>query len=186
MRKLILALAPLLFVGVTLAQTQKPEPKKISKKEEKARKAAQKQEAGRIAWEEATRPPEPGYPASLRPEFVTAARQATLIMDNAFNTIPKSRMEFAIANQNSMQWSATLLGSVQNEGERQVAVVLYEYAQKIPVCQQLAWDSVQNVLALAVYSGGFRNCQREAQRLRATADRTFIRNSAQAQPDASR
>jgi hypothetical protein len=160
------------------AQESAPHQEKLDKKQKKALRAAQKEEAERVAWEEATRPPGPAYPSSLRPEFVVATRQATLLMDNAFNSISKSRVEFALANQASIQAVSVLLGAVQNEGERQVALLLYDYSQRIPICQQMAWDSMQNVVTLLANARGVRGCMYEARRVRAMADRTFLQNNA--------
>ncbi len=160
------------------AQIPAQESKKARKQREKIIKAQQKRDAEQAAWEAATRPPDPSYPNSLRADFIRAAAQAVVIMDNAANAIPKSRMEFVIANQSSIQYSAALAAAAQNEGERQVAAILYAYSQKIPQCQGLAWDAATNVLTLALQSADVRACNRELQRLRAQADRTFVRNSA--------
>lgn len=161
-------------LGVSSAQ----ESKKARKQREKMLKAQEKRDAEQAAWEEATRPPSPAYPGSLRPEFRSATAQAALVMDNAANTIQKSRMEFALANQSSIQNAAALLAAAQNDGERQVAVILYAYAQRIPVCQEATWDAIRNVMTLTLQSADVRACTRELQRLRMQADRTFTRNSA--------
>jgi len=153
------------------------ESKKARQQREKMLKAQEKRESEQAAWQEETRPPEPPYPNSLRADFVRATAQAVVMMDNAANAIPKSRMEFAIANQSSIQYGAALAAATQNEGERQVAAILYAYSQKIPQCQELAWDAVRNVMTLALQSADVRACNRELQRLRAQADRTFVRNS---------
>ncbi len=154
------------------------ESKKTRKQREKMLKAQEKRDAEQAAWQEATRPPEPPFPNSLRADFMKATGQAVIIMDNAANSISKSQMEFAIANQSSIQYGAALAAAAQNEGERQVAAILYAYSQKIPQCQELAWDAARNVLTLALQSADVRACNRELQRLRTQADRTFVRNSA--------
>ena len=152
------------------------ETKKERKQREKEEKAREKQRAQEDAWEAATRPPDPPYPASITPEFARVAQRSVLVIDNAFNSIQKSRMEFALANQSSIQYAAALAASARNDGERQVVAILWAYAEKIPVCQDMQWQALQSVLALAVYSGNVQTCMFELRRLRAQADRTFIRN----------
>jgi len=156
---------------------QTKEQKRGEKRKRTDLERQRKEDRQKEEWEISTRPPEPTYPDSIRPEFSTAAGQIALLIDNAFNSIPNSRIEFIAANQISIQAASLLFGGAQSEGERQLGQLLYAYAQKVPVCQALAWDSVQSVLALAVYSRSYRQCQMEASRLRGTADRTLARNS---------
>jgi hypothetical protein len=176
----LLLIAPQLqssLAAQDLVGKQTKEQKKLAKRERKDAERQRKEEMQRNGWEISTRPPSPAYPGSIRPEFSTAARQTALLIDNAFNSIQKNRIEFAAANQTSLQAASFLFGGAQSEGERQVGALLYGYAQKVPVCQGLAWDSAQSILALMAYSGDYSQCQIEASRLRGTADRTLARNS---------
>lgn len=183
MKLIIIAIFVVLLpaASAAVAQEQVMKQDKMQKRSEKQKRKEverqRKEDRQKEEWEISTRPPEPAYPGSIRQEFSTAARQTALLIDNAFNTIQKSRIEFMAANQTSIQAASLLFGGAQSEGERQVGRLLYTYAQKVPVCQELAWDSVQSVLALAVYSKSYRQCQTEAARLRGTADRTLARNS---------
>jgi hypothetical protein len=194
MRRIISCLVFLIFVGTMAAQniptptnndgaqsspaasSSPKESKKARRRSEKMEKARERERAAQASWEEATRPPEPAYPGSITPDFARAAAQATIVIDNAFNSMSKSRLEFAIANQSSIQYAAGLAASARNDGERQVSVILYKYSQKIPVCQEVAWEALQNVLTLIAEGGGVRACTNDLRRLRAQADRTYDRN----------
>lgn len=175
MAKFLRALVVLLLI-VAVSAAQAPASKmNFGKRDKKLLAKQEKAEAKQRAWEIETRPPDPAYPASLRPEYVTALRQAAALIDNAFNSIPKSRFEFSIANQSAQQAAAVVRASAQGQGELQAADALIAYAQIVPICQEAAWDAVSNVFLLL--SGNYRECQHEAARLRTVADRTVQRNS---------
>lgn len=162
----------------TQAVSSKRETKKERKQREKFERMEAKRRAEAAAWEAATRPPDPPYLSSISEEFSAKAVSATLIIDNAFNSMQKDVFSFSAANQSSFERAADLMASARSDGERQVAAILYEYAQRIPVCQQQLRDALQSVLALAVEGGSVRACNNELRRLRAQADRTFDRNRA--------
>jgi hypothetical protein len=118
----------------------------------------------------------PPYPGSLSPNFQQLARQAAAGVDNAFNTMVSSRMEFALANQNAMLFVSVMRGGAASLGEQQVAQAISEYAESVRGCQQILSDVADNLLL--AFGNPIRHCQDRARFLRSVADLTMRQNQA--------
>lgn len=161
------------------AKLEKKEAEKRAEQKKKDDERERRQQERAERWARDNPQPEPlkpAYPASLRPEFITYARQTDAAIQNAFNTIERSRIEFAMANQTAQQYLIVLRGAASNLGESQVAEAIAAYGQMAPVCQDAAWQAASNLLVLLA-ANRYPACIKQAIYLRAVADLTMRQNS---------
>ncbi len=107
-------------------------------------------------------PLQPPYPGSIRLSFLTTVRQTVGQLDNAANTWALgSKIEFAIANLDAQQASASAIAAASGKGEAQVAEALRSYAEVLLACPGAVEHAAKPVLqsmaaAVCTNSASFR------------------------------